>query len=65
MEVWIAETAVGGSEKVMGVMAGRAERGEGVGDPRGILFSASERRSQSLSREVGVPSMQECCESIL
>lgn len=51
----MAETAVGGKEKVMGETVGRAERARGVGDPRGILLAARERRSQSFSREVGVP----------
>lgn len=39
----------------MGVTEGRAERGRGVGEPRGTLLAARERRSQSLRREVGVP----------
>lgn len=47
--------AVAGRENSMGVTEGRAERGRGVGEPRGILLAARERRSQSLRREVGVP----------
>ena len=46
--------------KTSSVMGGRDDGSEMMEGPRSILLNASEARTNSFIRKVGVPSMQEC-----